>query len=106
MLTEEQIALALERKMGNITEAAKALKVSRQALYKRIDGNEMLAAVLKEGRETIVDIAESALVRQIKVGNITAIIFTLKTQGKDRGYVERTEITGADGESLLIKVDQ
>jgi hypothetical protein len=28
--------------------------------------------------------------------------FTLKTQGKDRGYSERTEITGKDGERLLV----
>jgi hypothetical protein len=30
--------------------------------------------------------------------------FTLKTQGKDKGYSERTEITGKDGEALSINV--
>ncbi len=34
-------------------------------------------------------------------GNMTATIFFLKTQGKSRGYIERQEITGADGKKLF-----
>jgi hypothetical protein len=37
----------------------------------------------------------------MKDGNMTAIIFYLKTQGKSRGYVERQEVTGADGKKLF-----
>jgi hypothetical protein len=33
--------------------------------------------------------------------NMSAIIFFLKTQGKSRGYVERQEISGADGTKLF-----
>lgn len=97
MLTEEQIALALEKKMGNITDAARALKITRQGLHKRIASSEALQAVVAEARETLVDIAESHLLKQIKKGNITAIIFTLKTQGKERGYVERQEVEHSGG---------
>jgi hypothetical protein len=39
----------------------------------------------------------------IKAGNVTAIIFYLKTQAKDRGYVERQELTGADGGKLQVE---
>jgi hypothetical protein len=37
--------------------------------------------------------------------NPTMIIFYLKTQAKDRGYVERQEVTGADSApvELIVK---
>jgi GTP cyclohydrolase II len=104
-LTIEQIAHALERKAGNITDAARSLKVTRHALYKRIHSDETLQQVLVDAREALVDVAESQLLKQIKVGNTAAIIFTLKTQGKSRGYVERTEITGADGGAIRFTAD-
>ena len=39
----------------------------------------------------------------MKEGDTTMIIFYAKTQMKDRGYTERREITGKDGESLIQK---
>ena len=42
----------------------------------------------------MVDIAESALLKNVLAGDNCAIIFTLKTIGKSRGYVERQEIVG------------
>lgn len=91
MLTTEQIANALAKKAGNVTDAAKALKVTRQALHLRIKDDESLQQIVTDAREALVDIAESMLVKQIRRGNTAAIIFTLKTQGKARGYVERVE---------------
>ena len=38
-------------------------------------------------------------------GNITAIIFTLKTIGKSGGYVERQELSGPDGSGALAHAD-
>lgn len=102
-LTVEQIAHALERKAGNITEAAKALKVTRQALHKRIGEDESLRQVLVNARETLVDVAESHLLKQIKRGNTAAIIFTLKTQGKERGYVEQNNVQHSGSVDLQVK---
>ncbi len=43
--------------------------------------------------ERLVDLAESRLVQKIGEGDITAIIFTLKTKGRLRGWTERNEQT-------------
>lgn len=102
-LTVEQIVNALEKKAGNITEAANALKVTRQALYKRISEDETLQEALVAAREALVDMAESEARKQIKRGNTAIIIFTLKTLGRNRGYVERQEHTGVDGGPIVIK---
>lgn len=103
MLTVEEIARVLEKKAGNISEAARALKVTRQALHYRIGKDETLQQIVIDAREAMVDVAESEALKQIKLGNTAMIIFTLKTVGKSRGYVERQEITGADGGPLVVK---
>ena len=45
----------------------------------------------------MVDTAELKLWHSIQNGEAWGIAFCLKTIGKDRGYIERQEVTGADG---------
>jgi hypothetical protein len=59
-----------------------------------------LAEAIRETVERNLDMAESKLIGAINLGNLTAIIFYLKTKGKDRGYVERQEQSGPDGAPL------
>ena len=54
-------------------------------------------------REELVDIAEIRLRVAINNGEPWAIALVLKTMGKNRGYTERHEITGADGDSIIIR---
>jgi hypothetical protein len=97
--TVEQIEHALEQTKGNISAAARALGANRTTIYKRIADSPTLQRVLEDAREEMIDVAETALYNEVLQGNIAAIIFTLKTQGKGRGYVERTqqEVSGPDG---------
>jgi hypothetical protein len=76
------------------------LQVERATLYVWIESEGLEEAVI-EGRNRRLDFAESMLDKGMKDGNMTAIIFYLKTQGKSRGYVERQEVTGADGKKLF-----
>lgn len=105
-LTVQQIEDALKKTAGNISQAAKALGVNRNTLYNRIHQAPTLQTVLQNTREELVDIAESALLRGVLDGNMTAIIWTLKASpaAKARGWSERQEVTGADGGAVTVKV--
>ena len=86
-----------------MSAAARFLNCSRNTISRYIDTYPTVKAVYEEERETLIDFAENQLFKQVQDGNITAIIFTLKTIGKSRGYVERQEVTGADGGKLQIE---
>jgi hypothetical protein len=53
-----------------------------------------------------LDFAESSLHKQIQSGVPASTIFYLKTRGKGRGYIERQEITGRDGEPLTMTPEE
>lgn len=91
-LTTEMIETMLKATAGNVSLAAEKLGVSRMTLYRKINASERLQITLDAEREKLVDMAETALRALILEKNVAAIIFTLKTQGKKRGYIERQEI--------------
>lgn len=104
LVTPEQVQSVLVACNGNVSEAARRLGCSRITIYEHVNNNPSLKLVLAEAREALVDAAETAIDKLIKEGNVAAIIFTLKTQGKRRGWIERQEITGADGDPLKIEI--
>jgi Flp pilus assembly protein CpaB len=50
----------------------------------------------------MLDNAESILYKKVLEGSTPELLFFLKTQGKRRGYVERSEVTGADGDAIPV----
>ena len=76
---------------GILTTAARKLGCASCTIYEYLDRFRALKGVLAEARESALDEAESELMKLIRAGNLTAIIFFLKTQGKSRGYSERGE---------------
>lgn len=102
---EEEIEEALHAAHGLVASAARMLsttkrKITRQGVQKYIDKSEHLKAVLHEERETLKDFAEGELYKLMKNGDKAAIMFFLKCQAKERGYIERQEFTGRDGSPL------
>jgi hypothetical protein len=94
------IEKAIVKAFGNLSAASKSLGVDRHTIYKWIEEDGLEQAVI-EGRNSRLDFVEGKLDQKIDSGDTTAIIFFLKTQGKSRGYVERQELTGADGKKLF-----
>ncbi|HOQ49662.1 MAG TPA: hypothetical protein PLV01_07535 [Candidatus Kapabacteria bacterium] len=87
----ETVKEALIKANGFISQAAKILQCDRTTVYSYFKRYPELNDVLKEQRETMLDFAESKLMAAISKGNLTAIIFFLKTQGRSRGYYEKIE---------------
>ena len=104
--TTAQIIEALREKHGNMSAAARFLNCSRNTISRYIEQYPTVKVVADEERETLIDFAENQLFKQVQDGNITAIIFTLKTIGKSRGYVERQEVTGANGKPVETKITE
>ncbi len=106
---------------GILSDIAANIGVERSTVYTWCAEDMAFKQALEDSRERFVDLAESNL-RKLVAGvpaiekdengekrfagwierpSETAIIFTLKTRGKKRGYIERSEITGADGADLI-----
>lgn len=82
---------AFKETYGVISYACEAANVSRQTYYNWRKNDPEFDEKAKEIEETAIDIAEGKLFSQIGEGNLTAIIFYLKTKGKRRGYVEQVD---------------
>jgi hypothetical protein len=80
---------AFPEKACNISETAAAIGIDRNTYYRWRDEDEEFRSIIENAREATIDFAECQLLKQIKDGNITAIIFFLKTRGRSRGYIER-----------------
>ncbi len=84
-LTQEQIAAALG--------------ISESTLHKRKQENTEFTAAIKRGKAKGIALVTNKLMESIKGGNMTGMIFFLKTQA---GWKETNvqEHTGANGEAI------
>ena len=84
---------SLEKSLGNISNACKAAGVSRQTYYDWVKDDPEFAQAVESVKELSLDTAESVLKQLIvKDKNVTAVIFYLKTKGRERGYGDQAEI--------------
>lgn len=101
-VTNAMCADALKKNMGLVTPAANALGITRQALWSRINKNKSVQKAFNEAKETVLDLAEHKLIGKMNAGDLGALCFYLKCQGKSRGYVERQEVEITDRTISII----
>tara|TARA_R100000781_G_scaffold92092_1_gene57031 strand:+ start:13836 stop:14189 length:354 start_codon:yes stop_codon:yes gene_type:complete len=105
-IKKEAILQALENSLGVVTVACKQTDIPRSTYYKWLKEDEDFARAVKEIENIALDFGESQLHKQIGDGNTSATIFFLKTKGKKRGYIERSELDLSSGdEPIKINVN-
>lgn len=96
----------LKQSRGIISSACESVDMSRQTYYNWVKDDADFALAVDEVQESMIDFVESKLMQKINgiecmtdKGDVyelppsdTAIIFFLKTKGKKRGYVEKSEV--------------
>lgn len=111
---KKMILELLEEHRGIVTSACKSLGLARATFYKWCNDDPEFKASVDEISETAIDFVESKLMEKINGVEVvgqqetvyslppsdTAIIFYLKTKGKKRGYVEKSE------QSITVNVEQ
>ena len=100
-IKKESILEALEKSLGVVTVACKQSDVPRSTYYKWLNEDEEFAKAVKDIENIALDFGESQLHKQIGDGNTSATIFFLKTKGKKRGYIERSELDLSSGEEPI-----
>ena len=104
-IKKESLLKSLEQSLGVVTVACKKADIPRSTYYKWLNEDEVFAKAVREIENVALDFAESQLHKQIADNSTAATIFYLKTKGKKRGYVERQEITGADGMPTNFQIE-
>ena len=105
-IKKESILKALESSLGVVTVACKSADVPRSTYYKWLNEDEDFAIAVRDIENIALDFGESQLHKQIGDGNTSATIFFLKTKGKRRGYIERSELDLSSGdEPVKINVN-
>ena len=90
--TAEEVIQAIEDAHGILTVAASKLGISRVTIWRYCKRYPTIQLAYETERDKWIDMAEGQLMKAVQKGSIPAIMFFLKTVGRNRGYVERQEV--------------
>ena len=85
-----------EKYLGNISQSCKVIGIDRKTYYNWINKDNNFKNKVNEILEAQIDLVESKLIEKIQNNDLGAIIFYLKTKGKNRGYSEKYELEKKD----------
>ncbi|OQC57679.1 MAG: hypothetical protein BWX54_01132 [Verrucomicrobia bacterium ADurb.Bin018] len=102
----KQFIDAIPASAGIITTIAKRVGCSWHTAKKYIEAMPTLRQAYQDECEAILDMAESKLYKAVQDGDLQAVKYILATKGKKRGYTERLELGGADGDPIRVVLDE
>ena len=100
---KERMLEELNKTSGIVSSACKAAGISRMTFYRWYNEDPDFKEKVDDVKELQKDFCEALILKKMKDGDTTMLIFYAKTQMKDKGYTERRELVGKDGESLITK---
>ena len=100
---KEAFLAALDGTKGIVRPACRLTGVSASTYYRWYNEDPDFRDKVDDVKELQKDFAEALILKKIEDGDTSMLIFYAKTQMKDRGYTERRELVGKDGESLVPK---
>lgn len=103
-LKKDAMVKALEKSLGVVTTACRNIGIDRATHYRWLEDDPEYKAAVQALSDVALDFAESKLHSLIQEGDTTATIFYLKTKGKQRGYIERQEVS-TELKSINITID-
>lgn len=86
----------------NASASCRECGIHRNTFKKWMTEDLKFVEELQAATDARLDEVESALMDQVRQGNVTAIIFMLKTQGKTRGYIEGSPVKMKDAVSARV----
>lgn len=95
---------AYEASLGNITAASNAIGIARTTYYLWRDTDPEFVKACEDAIELQKDFVESQLMKLIRDGDSGSVRFYLQTKGRDRGYGDKMELTGAGGKDLIPSI--
>lgn len=92
---------AMRKSLGIVSTACREVGIDRTTHYNWLKDDPEYKEAIENIGEEVIDFAESKLHNLIDSGDVASTIFYLKTKGKKRGFVERTELTGNEGQPII-----
>lgn len=104
ILDPDAVCEKLRELAGNQAAVARHFGVTRQAVNLLVSKTPALREACHDAREAMKDNAESSLHRALLAGEAWAVCFYLKTQAKDRGYIEKTQHEHSGRTESIVEV--
>lgn len=107
--TKKNLKAVLEthkKTYGNVSLTCEAHNISRDTFYRWKKKYQWFADEVENNNEASVDYVESKLMQNIGKNKEASIFFYLKTKGKHRGYIERTETVSKEVDEFDQMTDE
>lgn len=110
---KNKLLKALSETMGIVSDACNKVGCDRQTFYNYLKADETFKAEVEKINDSCVDFVEGKLLQVIKgfkagdkviPPDTTAIIFYLKCKGKNRGYIERSQMEFVGDNTIPVTI--